>query len=106
MLRNIETNRTTANNLNDMVFISKGPFPKSPSDIVMAEPSEKSSTSSKGEAHVGEPSAQKDTTEESIYVPSEFEDQSIPSEARDQMMIDEIIEEPKISSSRNYQTAS
>ena len=52
MLKNIETNRTTANNLNDMVFSIKGPFPKSPSEIIMAEPSEKSSTSSKGKAHV------------------------------------------------------
>ena len=47
MLKNIETNRTTANNLNDVVFRIKWPFPKSPSDIIMAEPSEKSSTSSK-----------------------------------------------------------
>ena len=100
MLKNIETNRTTANNLNDMVFRIKGPFPKSPSEIIMAEPSEKSSTSSKGKAHVGEPSIQKDTIEESIYVPSEFEDRSIPSEATDQMMIDEIIEEPKLSESQ------
>ena len=47
MLKNIETNRTTANNLNDMVFRTKGPLPRSPSDIIMAKPSEKSSTSSK-----------------------------------------------------------
>ena len=83
-----------------MVFRIKGPFPKSPSEINLAEPSEKSSTSSKGKAHVGEPSIQKDTIEESICVPSEFEDRSIPSEARDQIMIDEIIEEPKLSESQ------
>ena len=35
-----------------------------------------------------------------MYVPSEYEDRSIPSEATDQMMIDEIIEEPQLSESQ------
>jgi len=45
-------------------------------------------------------SLQVTTPATSIYVPSEFDDGNVPTEARDHMMIDETIEEPKLSKSQ------
>ena len=42
----------------------------------------------------------KEEIDGSMYIRSEYEDRSVPSEARDHIIIDEIIEEPKLSSSQ------